>query len=385
MKYFVTLLSLSLLSVKAETNVLYAHFASVTERAKTAYTFQLEGKNYVTPGGGYVQSYVRDAAMLATSGFMTAQEIQDHLELYLLVQQPSGAIPDGLYLDSIDPPTPIGQENPVVCLDNAFYMIRLCYEHFLLTGSNPSLWTNNQVALSNAIAYVPVSNALVWCSTNEWVKGWGFHDGIKISGHDLMCSLLRFQAMKELAEMSTAAGQTAFASSCLASVTSISNSLRTNLWDNSKGLFRSSTGTCSTNHDVICSSYAVVIGAVDNATALSISNSLVSQTNILSNGAIRHLADGQEWELTDSVAVGTYQNGGYWPAFTPWRCKAIGGNIMAVKELAVEAAIEDLTIGSATEGAALYEWFHDSVGAGEAYLISSAIPAAFAKTKTVNR
>ena len=203
------------------------------------------GGTLIRPGGRdcYPAFWVRDFAMSVDCGLMADDELRNGLALIAATQcledqtLPSGIrIPRGAIADHINfDGTPVflpgtydpGELDPVWGMqppfDNAFWFIhaawhanngeRVC-NPLVLAGYKPALRCNGErvcnplESLRLAFDSVPADPAtgLVVCDENNRGVSFGFMDAVVHTGHLLFASLLRFQAAREMAEMTGVAG-----------------------------------------------------------------------------------------------------------------------------------------------------------------------------------
>lgn len=314
-----------------------SYLTSITDRtaAQSKFYFgsgSLSGKPGWSPGGSYLNLlYARDFAEFVRSRpeIVTAPELLDIIGGFFSTAGGSGQIYDALESDSttLDDVT----STPFPSYDNAFYLVDLVYSHYLKTGLTTA-YTTHKSAIQSAIAYVPVTNHLVYIADNATTanirNGWGFQDQIASSGYDLMCSVLRYRAYRQLAELAAAAGESSNSTTYSTEAAAIPANLETQLWDSGTGLFYNAS-IKNHKHNVIGSIFAVLQGCVSN----SVRNSIVSylhsnQSSYLQNGMVRHLPTGENWTTVRASAgsTGQYQNGAYWPVATGWLCQVLANN-----------------------------------------------------------
>lgn len=309
------------------------------------------GGTLVRPGGRacYPSFWIRDFAMSLDSGLIIPDEQRHALLLTASRQQeydeilPSGSrVPRGAIADHINfDGTPLffpgtykpaeqgGVFGDLPALDDHFYFIHMAWYYVSGIGDRRVLQmpVNGMTLLQHlerAFCVPPIDGAtgLVTCGEGNRGVNFGFYDTVVHTGSLLFCSLLRWQAARELLEL---AGQSTYAK--------IATQIQKNLlmtFQHPAGLLRASTGQ-SSQPDVWGSAYAVAIGALDDEAARVVGARLVSAYRagtLAWRGSIRHVLQsddfgpGQAWEVT-KCPFNSYQNGAYWSTPTGWVCLAM--------------------------------------------------------------
>lgn len=351
----------------------------------------ITGGTLIRPGGRgcYPAFWIRDHAMSLASGLITPEEQRHALLLTVGTQQaddwqtPSGSfVPRGAIADHINfDATPIffpGTYDPMAqgrpygefpALDDHFYFVEMAWQYCRQTGRTGIL--SQDVAgmtlaerLERAFA-VPQSrpeSQLIWCDEKNRGVSFGFTDSVIHTGELLFASLLRYQAARQLAELTGKPHYNDIADTIKRSLPGV--------FSHPGGLLRASTGL-SSQPDVWGSAFAVYIGAVDGKIGENISRTLADayQAGTLAfRGNIRHVLTTDDfsaqtaWErIVGPGPINRYQNGAYWNTSTGWVCFAIAQVDKALaKNLAAEF-VEELREGDFRKGpdfGSPYECFH---------------------------
>ncbi len=366
------------------------------------------GGTLIRPGGRscYPSFWIRDYAMSLDCGVI-AQEEQRHALLLTASRQqerdetlPSGSlIPSGSIADHINfDGTPIffpGTYNPrdqggpwgkLPALDDHFYFVHMAWEYVRQTGNRALLrqmvdGQSLMQRLERAFAVPPADDetGLVVCTDSNRGVNFGFYDTVIHTGALLFCSLLRWQAARELRELT---GQSAYADTAARIQAHL-----TEIFRHPGGLLRASTGR-SSQPDVWGSAYAVVIGALDGASARSVAERLAAAYRagtLAWRGNIRHVLTCDDhsattaWDTTD-CPLNRYQNGAYWNTPTGWVCEAMAKvDEPAARKLAAEY-LDELREGDFRQGddfGSPYECLHpDGHRRNPVYMTSVTCPLA---------
>jgi len=328
----------------------------------------LIGKTAYDPGGGDYRGageYVRDWIWTAQAfpEFYSADDLLVHIQLHGSHTNADHSIQDGL-----PSPTFFGG------FDTQFHFVDLLHQHFRKSG-NLSAFTTWQSVASNAVAYVPISNHLVYIDGTNINKGWC--DSLAQRGHDLVTSLFRLRACRQLAELYRAQGAEAIAVNFEMEVPLIASALTNHLWDPAYGLFRNAS-VAVTNHNITGSALAVMLNCVDSNKQWIISTKLVSGApggESFTNGSkmfVRGIAF--NFPLDEMVPIeryNGYQAGGAWPGMTGWAWTAVAKTSPSTATALIAEALSTSFNG---EPALTYEWlnFDDSLQGAPEYLWSPA-------------
>lgn len=313
---------------------------------------QFPGTNFFAPSadGTYDLMVVRDAAM-GIRGALDIIPAQDIRDIVIQSAYLQGKHDDGLAIGITRAGALINTNLPSQ-VDHSFEFIDLIYSDFLKTGTADA-FTAYSLQASNAFNYQTVSNHLVylWPAASSNHVGWGFEDSEAMRGYNLTCSLYRYRSCQQLAEMLTFLGRSTDAAFYTAELPLIRSNLETYLYDPSLHLFyEASVASNNTQHAVMGSAYAVVIGAGRSALLDDISTQLYNMLpggseDIAGRGAfvgaqVRHMPKNEQWAnfISTLYPIGAYQNGGYWAIGTAWCAKAIA----RLNPAAGDALMEDL-------------------------------------------
>ncbi|HNX26450.1 MAG TPA: hypothetical protein PKK48_03495 [Phycisphaerae bacterium] len=381
------------------------------------------GGTIIRPGGRgcYPAFWVRDYAMSLETGMITLEEQEHALRLTAATQQegdwltisgscvPHGSIVDHVSLEGkaiFFPGTLDDYENQGgiwgkrPSLDDHFYFIHMAW-YLAVAAKKPeilSLEVGGRTILERlALAFaVPPSDSdtcLVRCDENTRGVSFGFVDAIMHTGKLLFCSLLKYRAAEEMAELFKLAGDDTNA----ARYVSVAASLKRNInkvFPPDAGLPHASTGI-SAQGDVWGAAFGVYIGAFDgDATkkiCMTLRDSYLDGT-LTYRGNVRHVRTCDDfnaitaWERCVGESMkNRYQNGAYWGTPVGWVCWAISQVDPAVAVRLAEEYIEELREGDFRQGTDFgspWECFHPDCGYRQnpVYMTSVSCPlAAFRK------
>ena len=346
----------------------------------------ITGDTIIRPGGRkcYPAFWVRDYAMSLETGFITPQEQKHALLLTARHQRegdwntssgsfvPSGSIVDHVSLSDkpIFFPGTIddyenqgGQWGKYPSLDDHFYFIHMAWYYVTMTGdisildqdvSGMKLIDRMELAFT-----IPPSreNHLVYCDDETRGVSFGFIDSVHNTGELLFCSLLKYRAAVQLAELS---GINEKAESDKYAV--IAESIKTAIpktFEMANGLFLASTGK-SNQPDVWGSAFGVYINAFEDEIRNTICKALVESYEngtLAYRGNIRHVRtcdDFSNTKIWDSIvgnhSKNTYQHGAYWNTPTGWVCYAIAQVNMTLASKFAKEYIDELRDGDFRKG-----------------------------------
>lgn len=315
------------------------------------------GFSLITPGKDTYQAFwPRDFSMALGSGFVSTDEMRNHLLLLCRVQNgatdkqlanglhvPPWAIPDHINYDRRAvwfPGTMSSGEDQGsgVCgrippLDDNFEFIHIAFTLWKTTHDSKFLSESvNGLTvferLQNAFESVktdPMTD-LVETTEDDRGVGFGFCDAEAHTGKLLFASLLRFRAADEMAELS----RMLHSKTGAAHYNRTARKIRDNIVPTFRdpivgGWLRASTGL-SKQPDVWGTLYALELGVLDkkfaNAARSTVANAVRSGT-ITFEGGVRHVPKIFDFSATTAwersiVPLNTYQNGGYWHAASGW-------------------------------------------------------------------
>ncbi len=316
---------------------------------KNATGFQLR-----LPGGTqnyYPAFWIRDAAMTLGSDFVSQHEVEGWIKLVASVQpgQKGIALPHNMFVPAYSIPDHItlkgeacwypgayadqgvGDYGLLPPADDAYYFVEMVHEQMRLAKNarflsqrvkTPYGETTVLQAAEKAFdsVAVDVNTGLVLCDQKQTRVDWGFCDSVRKTGMALMPSLLRWQAARQLSEMTKT---TRYRDICTKLTRSMISTFLFAIGPVESGLW-SATGL-GKQDDIWASAFAVSLGALTPQDSKRISRHLLrlySEGQITMDGQVRHLPKGEFWAQASSGRE-TYQNGGYWATPTGWLIKAL--------------------------------------------------------------
>ena len=317
----------------------------------------------ITPGKDtYTAYWIRDFSMAVDSGFITAEELRNHLLLTCKAQNgpedrklanglhvPPWAIPDHINYDdrpSFYPGTySSGQDQGsgacgrVPPIDDHYEFIHIAYTYWKATH-DPGPFS---VVVNGTTVFERLERAFTSPTTDpetglaqtteaDRAVGWGFCDGETHTGKLLFASLLRYRAAGELAELARALGH----HERVGAYRQVQKTLRPNLARTfadpagKDGWLRASTGL-SGQPDVWGTLFALRLCVLDRTqanAALKIIADAVRRGTITLEGGVRQVPTDRDFSKTTAwersmCAINTYQNGGYWHTASGWLIGAL--------------------------------------------------------------
>jgi hypothetical protein len=321
------------------------------------------GFTLVTPGKDtYTAFWIRDFSMGADSGFVTAEEMRNHLLLICKVQNgpedlklarglhvPACAVPDHINYDGRPTWYPgtydSGQDQGdgtfgrVPPIDDHYEFVHIAYTCWKTTGDSSILKEQVNGAgvferLERAFGSPTTDPATGLAQTTEGDRavGFGFCDAEVHTGKLLFASLLRYRAAGELAELAQAVGR----GDHVAGYRRVQRSIRANLAGTFGdrraigGWLRASTGL-SHQPDVWGTLFALHLGVLTRGDAAAARRTIVEAVRkgtFTYGGGVRHVprdydySKATAWERSVS-ALNTYQNGAYWHTASGWLIAAL--------------------------------------------------------------
>ena len=321
------------------------------------------GFTLITPGKDtYTAFWPRDFSMGADSGFVTAEELRNHLLLLCRVQNgpddlrlardlrvPAWSIADhinydgrptyypGTYASGLDQGA--GTFGRLPPMDDHYEFVHIAHKLWKMTGDRTIFRAEvNGVTvlerLENAFASPTADRdtGLAETTAADRAVGFGFCDAEAHTGKLLFASLLRYRAAGELADITGALGRPGRA----AGYRQIQRAIRANVGrtfgdpEGRDGGLRASTGL-SSQPDVWGTLYALHLELLDRAHAAAARKTVadaVRKGTITLEGGVRHVPTDRDfspttaWERSESP-VNTYQNGGYWHTPSGWLIAAL--------------------------------------------------------------
>ncbi|MHC1768879.1 MAG: hypothetical protein AB9869_32125 [Verrucomicrobiia bacterium] len=316
------------------------------------------GFTLICPGGHYPAYWIRDFAMALESGFITPDEMLNHLRLTAREQNgpvvrrlanglvvPPYAIPDHINFDggAVFYPGTMSSGNDqgngafgiLPPVDDHYEFVHIAHQYYVSNGSTHFLREKigemrlfDRLIAAFHAPRVDSETGLVETGDADRAVGFGFYDTVQMTGKLLFPSVLRHEAAGQLAELSAALGDT----ERVASFRRIQQTIAANLaptfgvGPGLEGWLRASTGACA-QADVWGTLYALhrrVLPASSAAAAERAILKAVKGGTITYLAAVRHVpinldfSEQSAWERTAGVAVNTYQNGAFWHTPTGW-------------------------------------------------------------------
>ncbi|MBI3852857.1 MAG: hypothetical protein HY298_21590 [Verrucomicrobia bacterium] len=321
------------------------------------------GFTLITPGKDTYTSYwIRDFSMSVDSGFISPDELRDHLLLTCKAQNgpadrqlanglhvPPWAIPDHINYDGRPAFYPgtysSGQDQGagacgrVPPIDDHYEFVHIAYAYWMATHdikvfemevNGVRVFERLEKAFSSPTTD-PVTGLAVTTEADRAV-GFGFCDGETHTGKLLFASLLRYRAAGELAELARAVGQRERAPG----YRQIQKKIRANIvptFADPKaigGWLRAST-EISRQADVWGTLFALHLGILDRAEADAARKTIadaVRRGTITLDGGVRQVPTDMDFSKTSAwersmCPVNTYQNGGYWHTASGWLIESL--------------------------------------------------------------
>ena len=332
------------------------------------------GGTLIRPGGRdcYPSYWIRDFAMSLECGLVSPAEMEHALRLTASRQQstdwhtpsgslvPRGAIADHITFDgkpiffpgSMDYDKQGQPWGYYPSLDDHFFFVDIAWQLIsqgnrldILDAVIEGMSLLDRLDLAFAVPSVDADTQLVCCDEEKRGVSFGFTDIVVHTGYLLFCSLLRFRAAKQLAQMHQLRGAQQRAQAYKAIAQTAATSIRST-FALENGLLKASTGK-SAQVDVWGSAFAVYCGLWDGEDGQRACRALahaLSQGTIAWRGNIRHVpTDGDHsaesaWEqVVGQWPKNHYQNGAYWNTPTGWVCYAVAQvDGRAARQLATE-------------------------------------------------
>ena len=332
------------------------------------------GGTLIRPGGRdcYPSYWIRDFAMSLECGLVSPAEMEHALRLTASRQQstdwhtpsgslvPRGAIADHITFDgkpiffpgSMDYDKQGQPWGYYPSLDDHFFFVDIAWQLIsqgnrldILDAVIEGMSLLDRLDLAFAVPSVDADTQLVCCDEEKRGVSFGFTDIVVHTGYLLFCSLLRFRAAKQLAQMHQLRGAQQRTQAYEAMAQTAATSIRST-FALENGLLKASTGK-SAQVDVWGSAFAVYCGLWDGEDGQRACRALahaLSQGTIAWRGNIRHVPTDRDhsaesaWEqVVGQWPKNHYQNGAYWNTPTGWVCYAVAQvDGRAARQLATE-------------------------------------------------
>jgi hypothetical protein len=345
------------------------------------------GDTLIRPGGRecYPSYWIRDFAISVECGLIPPAELKHALVLTARCQAPEdwltptgSLVPRGAIADHITfAGKPIyfpgtfefeQQGQPwgyYPSLDDHFYFVEIAWQLAVAYGHGAILREEidgmsllDRLALAFTIPAVVDDCELVWCKEEERGVSFGFTDIVVQTGYLLFCSILRYRAAGQLADLQQMCG----AQQAADQYRSLANTIAENIqsaFAHESGLLRASTGK-SAQPDVWGSAFAVYSGVLGEREEEQVGRVLLralADGTIAWKGNIRHVptdcdfSDTSAWEQTvNNAPKNRYQNGAYWNTPTGWVCYAVAQvDDNTARNLALQY-VEELRAGDFRQG-----------------------------------
>ena len=317
----------------------------------------------MTPGKDtYTSFWIRDFAMSAECGFISGDELRQHLLLTCRAQNgpterrlahglhvPPWAIPDhinydgqptfypGTYSSGEDQGT--GTFGRLPPIDDHFDFIHIAHCYWRATHNSQLLLQEvggvsvfDRLTRAFAAPKTDDSSGLAETTEADRAVGFGFCDAEVHTGKLLFASLLRYRAAGELMELARAAGRTTLVPELRQIQQRIRASLIPTFGDRPAigGWLRAATGL-SRQADTWGTLFALhlnVLSKADAARARQTVAAAVRNGTLTFEGGVRHVPTDLDFSPTTAwersvVALNTYQNGGYWHTASGWLIEAL--------------------------------------------------------------
>jgi len=329
------------------------------ERVGRNFPANTSGCTLIRPGGRdcYPAVWTQDFAITLETGFVTPEEMADHLGLIARAQ--NGAKERRLKSGAIVPPFAIpdhvlfngkavfypgtyssGQDQggepwgivPPTC--NHYDFIMIAYRLWRATKTVAFLRKKvdgitliERLRLAFQVPQIDEASGLVFTDDKRRAVGFIFCDSIYMTGHLLFASLLRWRAGRQLAELEAALGNSRRAETLREAVAAIPNHLSATFDEPERigGWLMAATGI-GRQPDVWGTIYALYLGLLKGKRAAAARAEILKALEegaICYQGAIRHVPANHDaspssaWERTHTP-LNHYQNGAYWHTPTGW-------------------------------------------------------------------
>jgi len=334
------------------------------------------GGTLIRPGGRgcYPAFWIRDYAMSLECGMVSMEEQRHMLLLTARHQQDeewtlksgsivtAGSIPDHIsfgnlpifYPGSLDDYEGQGGERwgKLPSLDDAFFFIDMAYRYVDEAESREILEENVDgkrlyQRLTEAYAMPPhqEETGLVYATEDRRGVTFGFVDTVTHTGDLFFCSLLKFRAARQLADLAADRDE---ARSWQAEADRLRDAIK-RTFVTETGFLKASTDL-SAQADVWGTAFAVYVGALDATDRTRACKALAhayEEGHIAWRGQIRHVpttgdfSDSTAWERA-LTKKNTYQNGAYWGTATGWVVYAIAQEDWDLASRLAKEFVQDL-------------------------------------------
>lgn len=329
------------------------------EQVSTELPANLSGTTLIRPGGRacYPAVWTQDFAITLETGFVTPQEMTDHLRLIARAQNgpkerllksgaiiPPFAIPDHVLFNGEPVFYPgtysSGEDQGGECwgiippTNNHYDFILIAFQIWRATGQSDFLLEAvngtpiiERLRRAFQVPQIDPHSSLIYTEAKRRAVGFIFCDSIYMTGHLLFASLLRWRGARQLAELEEALGNRAEAAQWRELVAPIPENLSATFSEPSRiGGWLMAATEVGRQPDVWGTIYALYLGLIKGERADAALAEIVralKEGTICHEGAIRHVPTNHDasphsaWEKTHT-AHNHYQNGAYWHTPTGW-------------------------------------------------------------------
>lgn len=309
----------------------------------------------ITPGGDYPSLWIRDLSMAAGCGLIDRELLRRHVLTVASVQNgpaerklgdraaiPAYAIPDHIRFDgrpvfypgTYSPGDDQGGEPYGVLppIDDQYEFVHLAHQ----CGVGPwmreavrgvSLFDRLKLAIE--VPSLDPKTGVVTTDVERRAVGFGFCDGVYLTGELLFASLLRWRALSEMSELAGSLEEPEYAAECRRRAHVLRSHLVPTFFR--RGWLFAATGV-GAQPDVWGTAFALHLGLLTGDERRQCLNTLVNAVRrgtITYKGAVRHVPTDFDaspvtmWEKTAGIAKNRYQNGAYWHVPTGWLVSAL--------------------------------------------------------------
>ncbi|MBS1574745.1 MAG: hypothetical protein JST09_05530 [Bacteroidetes bacterium] len=356
------------------------------------------GGMLIRPGGkeDYPAFWIRDYAMALETGMIGSKE-QRHMLLLTASTQcdqtwitkngsmvPYGSIADHIRIDNSLPIYFPGtydykeQGNkyfgmvPPYCdqfyfIQMAWYYVKMSGDIYILNREINGTKLIDRLEIAFKMPPADLSNQVVYTDSSFRGVDFGFRDGIEITGHLCLPSILKYRAAQQLEELFSKLKNKSKANHYTNIARQIRQALPEVFLDN-KGMLRASTGK-SNQPDVWATALAIYYNILEKDVlkkACTVLAEAYENGSLAFKGNIRHVLTRDDYNNNTAWEMGRmeknrYQNGAYWGTATGWVCYAIAKVNTGKAKILAKEYIDDLKENDFRKGNGLgapYECFY---------------------------
>lgn len=296
--------------------------------------------------GNYGALWTRDFEYMVeyAGDLLDPAGIKASIDYLLSGQRADGCMPDRVNVAGKGVSSPGPERKPLAdhALDNGAFMAKLVCAYADLTNDLES-FQHWEPAIRKGLDFTRrAANGLVYNPPGAPQCPYGFTDGIAKTGHLLFCSVLYYDACRQMERLCRQAG-------CGEpdEYRRRADLIRKNLpllWHDQAGMFWAADRDCK-QIDIWGSALAVQVGCATEKHADRIADYLVKHYGeIVEHGQVRHLPSGETWQrllAPGSEKSGTYQNGAFWATPIAWVAPTIARRDVNLAVKMVQDAIAD--------------------------------------------